>query len=89
MHVQGSTRREIRSDKTQALFAGLALYFEFFNVRAYDNGTMECLFFHAPNDRLEGEIEMMNGRREGLQGGHRSKSSTDLGEVVTDASIGG
>ncbi len=50
-------------------FVGLALYFEFFNVRAYGDGTTECLFLDVPNNRCEEETEMTNGRREGLQGG--------------------
>ncbi len=70
-HVQGSKGREIRNDETPAPFADLALYSEFFNVRAYDDSTTECLFLRAPTDRLEDEIETTNGRREGLQGGRR------------------
>ncbi len=68
----------MRNDGTPALLATLAIYFEFFDGGAYDDGTIECLFLRAFVHSFEREAEVANGGREGLEGGCRTKSNIDF-----------
>ena len=77
MHDEDSKRLQVRGDGAPAPLATLALYFEFFNGRTYDDGTTEYLFLRAFAHRLEREPEAANGERKGLEGGRRSKPSID------------
>ncbi len=76
-HDEDSKRFEVRDDRAPALLATLALYFEFFDIRAYDNSTAKCLFLRALTHALEDEIETANGWREALEGSRRTKPSID------------
>ncbi len=64
-------------DGTPAFLATLALYFEFLDGGAYNDGAMQCLFLHAFAHRLERDPEAANGERMGFEGGRRSKPSID------------
>ncbi len=67
----------MRNGGVPGLLATLALYFEFFDGGAYDNGTTECLLLRAFVHRLEREAEAAGGGREGLEGSRRTKPGID------------
>ncbi len=73
MHGQDSNRLEVRDDGTPALLAGIALYFQFVDVGASDDGATKHLLAH----RLESEGEAMDSGREGFEGLCRPKPSID------------
>ncbi len=76
-HDQDLKRLEMMDDGTPAFLATLALYFEFFDGGAYNDGATQCLFLRAFSHRLERDPEVANGERKGLEGGRRSKPSID------------
>ncbi len=65
----------MRDDEAPAFLTTLAIYFEFFDGGAYNDGATQCLFPRAFAHRLEREAEVANGERKGLEGGRRRRNS--------------
>ncbi len=67
----------MREDGTPALLASIALYFQFFDGRAFNDSATKRLLLRVLARRLESEAEAANGGREGLEGRRRTKPSLD------------